>query len=51
MALTGRRSEAMFRRYGIVATEDKMAALAKQEAYENSYKTATVPDSNASADS
>jgi hypothetical protein len=41
----------MFRRYGIVATEDKMAALAKQEAYENSYKTVTAPASNASADS
>jgi len=36
---------------GIVATEDKMAALAKQEAYENSYKTGTVPTSTASTDS
>lgn len=51
MALMGWRSEAMFRRYGIVATEDKMAALAKQEAYENSYKTVTVSPSTTSIDS
>jgi integrase len=48
MALMGWRSEAMFRRYGIVATEDKMAALEKQEAYENGYKTVTVPPSTSS---
>ena len=51
MALMGWRSEAMFRRYGIVATEDEMAALEKQEVYENSYKTATLPSPAASLDS
>jgi hypothetical protein len=40
------KTEQMFRRYGIVGIEDKISALAKQEAYEqaqmaNSYKTAT----------
>jgi integrase len=34
MDMMGWKTESMFRRYGIVATEDKVAALAKQEAYE-----------------
>jgi hypothetical protein len=34
MELMGWKTESMFRRYGIVATEDKLAALNKQEAYE-----------------
>ncbi len=34
MKLQGWRTDAMFRRYGIVATEDKLDAMQKQEAYE-----------------
>jgi integrase len=34
MAMMGWKSEAMFRRYGIVDIQDKMAALEKQAAYE-----------------
>jgi len=47
MEMMGWKTEQMFRRYGIVGIEDKISALAKQEAYEkaqtaNSYKTATL---------
>lgn len=34
MQLMGWKTEAMFRRYGIVAVEDSALALAKQEAYD-----------------
>jgi hypothetical protein len=36
--MSGWKTESMFRRYGIVALDDKVAALQKLDAYQNTQK-------------